>query len=230
MNLRVETSSEDRSFIREMWYVVADAAGSIRLPYPMQRACEQFAERNRRFVRIGGGAVILSLVLMVIGLLMPRQEPITRDLVLSLPDSERHLLMQEVLAETAAQPDVFYTETRPRDVVPLGVFYAEIRPLGEGRTAYGFANLYQQGEGHLLRLEEFRLTNGPDLRVMLSSAEFPETMEQAARGGVELGALKGNTGNQNFAIPTGTNLRAVRSVVIYSEPFGEIFAAATLMP
>jgi hypothetical protein len=45
---------------------------------------------------------------------------------------------------------------------------------------------------------------------------------------VDLGDLKGNTGNQNYTIPASVNLDDARSVAIYCERFKVNFGAANL--
>ncbi|MCP4333110.1 MAG: DM13 domain-containing protein, partial [Gammaproteobacteria bacterium] len=43
-----------------------------------------------------------------------------------------------------------------------------------------------------------------------------------------LGKLKGNIGNQNYAVPPGTNIAEYQSVVIWCELFGVLFSPAAL--
>jgi hypothetical protein len=45
---------------------------------------------------------------------------------------------------------------------------------------------------------------------------------------VDLGDLKGTTGNQNYTIPASVDLGNVKSVSIYCERFHVNFGAATL--
>ncbi len=45
---------------------------------------------------------------------------------------------------------------------------------------------------------------------------------------VDLGDLKGNTGNQNHAIPANVDLGQVKAVAIYCERFHVNFGAAAL--
>jgi hypothetical protein len=45
---------------------------------------------------------------------------------------------------------------------------------------------------------------------------------------IDLGSLKGNMGNQNYDIPSGTDLSQYNSVVIYCKPFHVVFATAPL--
>ena len=95
----------------------------------------------------------------------------------------------------------------------------------------GTATVYDLGSagGQVLRLEDFRVTNGPDLRVLLANAPNPEGHSDLEDAGyVELGKLKGNVGSQNYDIPSGVSLADVQSVVIYCNPFRVVFSVATL--
>ncbi len=72
-----------------------------------------------------------------------------------------------------------------------------------------------------LRLENFKSTNGPDLKVYLSK-------DLDADEYVSLGELKGNIGNQNYEIPAGTNIEEYKYVLIWCEQFSVLFGHAEL--
>jgi hypothetical protein len=96
--------------------------------------------------------------------------------------------------------------------------------------AQGTATIYQLPDGdRVLRFEEFRSTNGPDLHVLLSADPDPRTQEALGEDYVELGPLKGNVGNQNYDIPAEVDLSLYQSVVIYCLPFQVVFSTATLI-
>ncbi|MSQ26807.1 MAG: hypothetical protein EXR51_01545 [Dehalococcoidia bacterium] len=81
----------------------------------------------------------------------------------------------------------------------------------------------------LLRLESINVTNGPDLHVYLSAHPNPATSAEVHQPGyADLGKLKANQGSQNYDIAAGVELSAIRSVVIYCQPFSVIFSTATL--
>ena len=94
----------------------------------------------------------------------------------------------------------------------------------------GQAIIYTTPEGgHLLRLENLEVTNGPALHVVLSPHEDPtRSNEVLLEGYSDLGDLKGNRGNQNYTIPADVDLSAIKSVVIYCKPFAVVFSVATL--
>jgi hypothetical protein len=71
-------------------------------------------------------------------------------------------------------------------------------------------------------LENFSVTNGPDLRVILS----PDP--EGGGDGLDLGKLKATDGTFSYAIPDGTDLTPYRSVTIFCVAFPTVFAYATL--
>ena len=92
----------------------------------------------------------------------------------------------------------------------------------------GKALIYQTGEGeYFLRLENFEVTNGPQLHVILGVDENPYNHDTLGDY-LDLGPLKGNIGDQNYEIPAGTDLENYGSVVIYCVPFRAIFAIAPI--
>jgi hypothetical protein len=75
----------------------------------------------------------------------------------------------------------------------------------------------------ILRLENFRATNGPDLYVYLATGN-------SASDFVDLGGLKGNIGNQNYNIPEGTDFSKYDSILIWYKAFSVLFGSAKLEP
>ncbi|MEE4417817.1 DM13 domain-containing protein [Streptomyces bugieae] len=82
--------------------------------------------------------------------------------------------------------------------------------------------------GQVLRLEDLKTSEGPDVRVYLSTRDADEVKTGLGDGAVELGKLKGNLGNQNYAVPNGTDLSKFRSAVIWCARFSVSFGAANL--
>lgn len=92
----------------------------------------------------------------------------------------------------------------------------------------GSAAIYELPDGALvLRFENFTVTNGPDLHVLLATNPAP-TGRADLGDHLDLGMLKGNIGNQNYDIPAGVDLSQYQSVVIYCMPFHVVFSTATL--
>ncbi|MER6347906.1 DM13 domain-containing protein [Streptomyces sp. NPDC001595] len=84
--------------------------------------------------------------------------------------------------------------------------------------------------GQVLRLENLRTSEGPDVRVYLSARDADAVRTGLGDEVVELGGLKGNLGNQNYTVPAGTDLSGFRSAVIWCERFSVSFGAADLSP
>jgi hypothetical protein len=92
----------------------------------------------------------------------------------------------------------------------------------------GSATIFQQGDARVLRFEDFTVTNGPDLHVLLSKHPAPASRAEVGSDYLDLGQLKGNIGNQNYEIPADIDLSEYQSVVIYCVPFHVVFSTATL--
>ena len=91
----------------------------------------------------------------------------------------------------------------------------------------GLASIFELGDQRVLRFEDFNVTNGPDLHVLL--VENIEGSNHNAIGRyVDLGSLKGNLGNQNYEIAADVDLSLYEGVMIYCMPFHVVFARATL--
>ena len=81
----------------------------------------------------------------------------------------------------------------------------------------------------VLRFTDFKVTNGPDLKVWLVKAgDIKASGDVKASDWLSLGPLKGNIGNQNYIVPQDANLADYKSVVIWCEQFGVLFSAADL--
>lgn len=95
--------------------------------------------------------------------------------------------------------------------------------VGDGiHNAEGTAKVIPLEDGtNILRLENLRVTNGPDLYVYLSP-------DKAASDIVNVGKLKANNGNQNYDIPKGTGLSKYDTVLIWCRPFSVLFGSAEL--
>jgi hypothetical protein len=104
-------------------------------------------------------------------------------------------------------------------------------PPGLQVVRSGTAIVLRRPAGRLvLRLERLTTSNGPDLRVYLSHVPASSDLHAYRTGFIDLGALKGNRGNQNYAIPAGTDLSAFNSAVIWCRRFAVGFGVAPLSP
>ncbi|CAD6523969.1 Secreted protein (fragment) [metagenome] len=115
--------------------------------------------------------------------------------------------MNDIMGKDSEQPD-------PRTVVS-GTFEGLA-----GHNAKGVAKIIQVNDMTFLRFENFEVTNGPDLRVYITS-------EGDVHKGVHLEKLKGSKGDQNYLLEN-IDLEVYDTVVIYCQPFGVYFGKAQL--
>ena len=96
--------------------------------------------------------------------------------------------------------------------------------VGDGiHNAEGTAKVVQIQDGNnILRLENLHVTNGPDLYVYLAT-------DKSASDFVSLGKLKANNGNQNYEIPSETDLTKYGTALIWCRPFSVLFGSAELV-
>lgn len=140
--------------------------------------------------------------------------------------AEATAAMEEAMAES----DTMLEEPMPEGdmasmrILAQGEFY-NLAHEGEGR-----ATIYELADGsRVLRFEQFQVLNGPDLHVWLVPVDpVPNTIGREISGYVDLGALKGNIGDQNYDLPADLNLSEFKSVVIWCQPFRVPFNAAAL--
>jgi hypothetical protein len=113
-------------------------------------------------------------------------------------------------------------DERPRNVL-----------LGRGRfepvahSVNGTATTIRTAGGRrVLTLTSFEVDNGPDLRVYLVAG--PARDEAEVEDYEDLGALKGNRGNQQYDLPRDLDLDRYTTVVIWCRAFSVNFARAPL--
>ncbi len=134
--------------------------------------------------------------------------------------------VMEVIARVEDETD----EPMPKDMEETTLKTGSFRDADRFHKGEGQATVHVLQDGaRVLRLEDFRVTNGPSLQVILATTADPSSSSEVLQGTyVDLGTLKGNVGNQNYPIPDDANLDAINSIVIYCKPFKVIFSVATL--
>ncbi|ANP53024.1 electron transporter [Streptomyces griseochromogenes] len=138
------------------------------------------------------------------------------------------------------QPWKLWTDETVREALPVaGAGTGEPKTLTKGRfishehSTRGTVRVLELPDGsRTLRLEGLDTSNGPALHVWVTDAPVKE-----GTGGwrvfddgryVDLGGLKGNKGDQNYALPASVDLDELTSVSIWCERFGVSFGAAQL--
>jgi Electron transfer DM13 len=122
------------------------------------------------------------------------------------------------------------TEVSAQSAQPVLLASGQFGGVDSFHKGEGKARLFRLSDGTLvLRLEEFKVTNGPDLYVFLSGHPAPRNGAQVHEGAaLEVARLKGNIGNQNYALPPNVDLSKFKSVVIYCKQFSVVFSTAEL--
>lgn len=87
-----------------------------------------------------------------------------------------------------------------------------------GITVMGEAVINQQGNVRFVSLENFSISEGPDLKVYLSTSDAPTTF-------VNLGNL---SASQNYVIPQEVDLQVYNYVLIHCQQYNHLFAIASL--
>jgi len=207
--------------------------------------------RLRIFVILLGGLVVVAtftfplwrplLVNTVVDETLPGLNAEQQDRFEQLPAEAQEMYMELMgtdatmglaMLQAATSPDVIVPEAEQAMpnmsdpvIVARGIF-TEIDLIHKGS---GTATIYQLADNsRILRLEDFSVTNGPDLRVILTVRSAPRKPEEVGTDYIELGQLKGNIGNQNYAVPAEVDLNVYKGVVIYCLPFQVVFSTASL--
>ena len=136
---------------------------------------------------------------------------------------ERLFISDEVSESLPAAGPGTITNTAPATLA-MGRFHK-----GSHETR-GTATIHQLADGsRVLRLTGFETSNGPDVQVYLVAADDATDNETVTRAGfVNVGALKGNVGDQNYALPADLDLAKYRAVTIWCRRFGVNFGTAPL--
>lgn len=136
----------------------------------------------------------------------------------------------------AFRPERLVVNEKVDEAMPEGLSNTSQTILSSGsfhsvaHPSRGTASIYQLPDGNrILRLTNFQTSNGPDVHVYLVAANDASDSDTVKRVGfVELGALKGNIGDQNYEISSGLDLNKYRAVTIWCKRFGVNFATAPL--
>lgn len=188
--------------------------------------------------RILGAALILAIPVAIVGWWLGSplflDKTVNEDFPLSanaaVPSDMTPEEAERVMAEAAAVDDEPMNEPMPMAMEPEAIKSGQFRDGDDFHMGSGTATIYRLDDGsHLLRFEDFEVTNGPDLRVLISpAADVQNRDELDSAGYVELGKLKGNIGSQNYEVPEGIEVGEQMTVIIYCKPFHVVFSVAVL--
>ncbi len=138
-------------------------------------------------------------------------------------------MVTAALSPRSALPDD--EQAMPEMNAPVTVGSGTFQQINAIRWGQGTVNIYQDATGALMmRFEDLRMLNGPDLHVYLSPADAPQSFADLSVQGVDpvdVGQLKSSDGNQNYTLPD-IDLTQFRSVVVYSTSLDLIYTYAPL--
>jgi hypothetical protein len=138
---------------------------------------------------------------------------------------EKNAILRGAAQTTGNTVNENMTEAAATTLGQTSLFSGEFVGVNDGiHNAEGMAKVIQLDDASMiLRLENFKATNGPDLYVYLAT-------DNSASDFVNLGRLKGNIGNQNYDIPEGTDFSKYHTVLIWCQAFSVLFGSAELQP
>ncbi len=192
--------------------------------------------RRRRGLLVAVGTLGVAALVIAAGLFQPWR--------LFVDERADDLLPTEALvsssvtesADPAPDPAIGNEVDAEADRSPAAVEPKIIRTgrlISHEHQTSGQVKIIKLADGsRLLRFEDLDTSSGPDLRVWLSSGPVIEGKDGWYVFGehphVELGRLKANLGNQNYAVPADVDLGELRSVTIWCKRFRVSFGAAAL--
>ncbi len=123
--------------------------------------------------------------------------------------------------------------TDSADVIESPEVLAEGKFITHEHATTGSVKILKYSDGsRILRIENLKTSNGPKLEVWLTDAPVIEGLDgwRVFDDGkfINLGALKGNIGSQNYSIPSEIELDEYTSISIWCERFSVSFGAADL--
>jgi hypothetical protein len=179
--------------------------------------------RPRRALRLpllGGWLLAAAAAAVVLGLPMLTDRQVDEQVATGLPPGQ---------ARNGPEGGHDQQGTGGRQAAAANLEQARGRFVRLAHPGSGNAALVRLADGsRRLTLTDFATDRGPDLRVYLTTTD-------PARGGdiggfVDLGALKGNRGDQQYVLPDDLDSTRYSTVVIWCRAFAVGFTSAALQP
>ena len=136
----------------------------------------------------------------------------------------RHLLAAAVFVAAGATG----LAAQAGEVIRQGAFYDG--PHAPGHKVSGQAQVVQNADGsYEVRLSDFVSDDGPDVYIILSTAEKP-TQDAHVKGSkwLPVGKRAALTGDQSYPVPASVNIDDYKSVGIWCKRYSVLFGAAAL--
>jgi hypothetical protein len=172
---------------------------------------------NRRWLILTGIGLVVAVVAVWF---QPQKLFIDKEVNEALPGRE-NTVSENASEEAGAGSSKNDSQQSATETLGAGSFRALAHDVS------GEAKLLQLANGErYLRFENFMVENGPDLRVYVASANARSEASAFGTDFIDLGALKGNVGDQNYKIPVDAARGSLNSAVIWCRRFSVGFAVA----
>jgi len=162
--------------------------------------------------------ILIALIVSVaVGVAWYAFSPLLRNKVVNdtLPESAPAVSPgEEVRPIAVGEPDP------KKDVTPLVSAPVPIVDT-PAHPASGVVRIVRSADETILRYENYKTINGPDVRVYLAK-------DLEAREYVDLGPIKGTEGNINYTIPKDVDISQYRYALTWCEDFSVLFNSADL--
>ena len=168
-------------------------------------------------------AVWFVLALAVLGVVRRRVPALNRPLRVTY-------LATAVVLVVVVSLTTFRDDTVDEEVVAAGAGNEQVASgefSGKAHDASGTAAVVRLADGSTkLTFTDLDTDNGPDLRVYLVAGDVESDAD--VEDFRDLGALKGNKGTQQYAVPADVDLDRYATVVVWCRAFSIAFATAEL--
>jgi hypothetical protein len=135
---------------------------------------------------------------------------------------EEQVEMLRLMEERNALGPVEMLDVPPESAQALPTVSATFSVMGTaGHPASGSVRVVNTTDGQVIRYENFKTINGPNLHVYLAK-------DMSANDFIDLGEIRGTEGNINYEVPDGVDLSEYRFVMYWCVPFGVLFNYAEL--
>lgn len=131
------------------------------------------------------------------------------------------LILASITLFSSCEEEGYYTQntTNENSSTNLIVLKTGIFNPTSGISVVGSAELVSGDNKNFIRLQNFTISDGPDLKVYLSKNDFPSQF-------VNLGALIST--KSIYEIPVGVSLNEYTHVLIHCQQYNHLFAIAQL--
>ena len=111
-----------------------------------------------------------------------------------------------------------------QEALPSGTFVKKKK-----KVAGEWEVVQRDGNTYIVFSDDFKTSNGPDLKVFLSPKDIASvTGKTATEGSISIGELQKTKGAQEYLVPAEVNLADYASVLVHCEQFSVLWGGADL--